>query len=418
MTNVATPRARLWRDTPFVLSFLLVCSSAHAQEALLARGTIPSSIESSGPQLMKPPAGGLEAIDLNQSRDAFNELPLPRIQQLSAEPSVGIVGSNRSARDAEIYRVTAPSVVKILTNSGFVTGSLIGSSGEILTNFHVVKGQSQVAVVFKPATEGAIPTRDDMKLGQVIKFDEITDLALVRTIDIPKGKIPIRLGDSSEAAIGADVSAIGHPEDQAWTFTKGIISQYRIGFEWLDHKADVIQTQTPINPGNSGGPLLSETGSLIGVNSFKKADSENLNFSVSVDEVRKFLARKGDRSAHRNDATKAKSDCQAKEISRFRNKTNDASIISYDISCAGHANANYIIPDSKSESIMFAVDRNDDGRPDVIYFDLKRQKRWDISFWDDKFEGHWTLVGYHPDGKITPSSFESYDKFQSRVAAR
>jgi len=418
MTNVATPRARLWRDTPFVLSFLLVCSSAHAQEALLARGTIPSSIESSGPQLMKPPAGGLEAIDLNQSRDAFNELPLPRIQQLSAEPSVGIVGSNRSARDAEIYRVTAPSVVKILTNSGFGTGSLIGSSGEILTNFHVVKGQSQVAVVFKPATEGAIPTRDDMKLGQVIKFDEITDLALVRTIDIPKGKIPIRLGDSSEAAIGADVSAIGHPEDQAWTFTKGIISQYRIGFERLDHKADVIQTQTPINPGNSGGPLLSETGSLIGVNSFKKADSENLNFSVSVDEVRKFLARKGDRSAHRNDATKAKSDCQAKEISRFRNKTNDASIISYDISCAGHANANYIIPDSKSESIMFAVDRNDDGRPDVIYFDLKRQKRWDISFWDDKFEGHWTLVGYHPDGKITPSSFESYDKFQSRVAAR
>ena len=121
MTNVATPRARLWRDTPFVLSFLLVCSSAHAQEALLARGTIPSSIESSGPQLMKPPAGGLEAIDLNQSRDAFNELPLPRIQQLSAEPSVGIVGSNRSARDAEIYRVTAPSVVKILTNSGFGT---------------------------------------------------------------------------------------------------------------------------------------------------------------------------------------------------------------------------------------------------------------------------------------------------------
>jgi S1-C subfamily serine protease len=417
MTNFATLRARLWRDTPFVLSFLLVCSSAHAQEALLARGTIPSSIESSGPQLVKP-AAGFEAIDLSQSKDAIDELPLPRIQQLSGERSVEIVGSNRSARDAEIYRVTAPSVVKILTNSGFGSGSLIGSSGEILTNFHVVKGQSQVAVVFKPATEGTIPTRDDIKLGQVIKFDEITDLALVRTVDIPKGKIPIRLGDLSEAAIGSDVSAIGHPEDQAWTFTKGIISQYRIGFEWLDHKADVIQTQTPINPGNSGGPLLSETGSLIGVNSFKKADTENLNFSVSVDEVKKFLARKGDRSLHSNEMTKPKSDCQTKEISRFRNKKNDATIISYDTKCVGHANANYIIPDAKSESIMFAVDRNDDGRPDVIFFDLKRQKRWDISFWDEKFEGHWTLVGYHPDGNITPSSFESYDKFQSRTAAR
>jgi hypothetical protein len=36
-----------------------------------------------------------------------------------------------------------------------------------------------------------------------------------------------------------------------------------------------------------------------------------------------------------------------------------------------------------------------------------------ISLWDEKFEGHWTLVGYHPHGKITPSSFESYDRFQS-----
>lgn len=417
MTNVTTPRARLRRDTLLVLSVLFVCSSALAQETLLVRGAVPSSIETSGPHLTKQ-TGAIEAVQINQSQDVMNELPLPKIQQLSGERSLETVGSNRSARDAELYRVTAPSVVRILTNSGSGSGSLIGNSGEILTNFHVVKGQSQVAVVFKPATEGAIPTRDDLKLGRVIKYDEIADLALVRASDIPKGRVPIRLGDLSEAAIGADVSAIGHPEDQAWTFTKGIVSQYRIGFEWLDHKADVIQTQTPINPGNSGGPLLSETGSLIGVNTFKKSDSENLNFSVSVDEVRKFLARKGDRSTHSNEATRAKSDCQTKEISRFRNKKNDATIIAYDTKCAGHANANYIIPDLKSESIMFAVDRNDDGRPDVIFFDLKQQKRWDISFWDEKFEGHWTLVGYHPDGKMTPSSFESYDKFQSRVAVR
>ena len=76
------------------------------------------------------------------------------------------------------------------------------------------------------------------------------------------------------------------------------------------------------------------------------------------------------------------------------------------------------IPDSKSESIMYEIDRNDDGRPDVVFFDLKQQRRWDISLWDEKFEGHWTLVGYHPDGKMTPSSFESYDKFRSRVAGR
>src|SRR6516164_7639410 len=85
-----------------------------------------------------------------------------------------------------------------------------------------------------------------------------------------------------------------------WTYTTGIISQYRQAYEWqakddpIKHKADVIQTQTPINPGNSGGPLLSDSGSLIGVNSFKY-DGEGLNFAVSVEEVRKFIGRPGNR---------------------------------------------------------------------------------------------------------------------------
>jgi S1-C subfamily serine protease len=418
MSNATLGRSCVGRNTA-IFSLMLFCSGAFAQEAAILHMTVPSSIESSGPALKKPSANRIEAIELNQSQDAIDELPLSQIQKLSGERSIETVGSSRSARDAEIYRVTAPSVVKILTNSGVGSGSLIGGSGEILTNFHVVKGQSQVAVVFKPATEGAIPTRDDIKLGLVIKLDELSDLALVRATELPKGRNPIRLGDISEAAIGADVSAIGHPNDQAWTFTKGIISQYRIGYEWNDHRADVIQTQTPINPGNSGGPLISESGSLIGVNSFKKSDSENLNFSVSVDEVKKFLARKGDRSAPSTAAAKAKPGiCEAKELSRFRNTKNDATIVAYDTKCMGHANANLIIPDAKSESIMYEVDRNDDGKPDVVFFDLKQQKRWDISLWDEKFEGQWTLVGYHPDGKITPSSFESYDKFRSRVAGR
>jgi S1-C subfamily serine protease len=285
MSNAGMLRTCLGRDTTLVLSLLFFCPSAFAEEALMSHLAVPSSIESSGPHLIKEPASGPHSAQLDQSQEAMSELPISPIQRVSGERSLETVGSSRSARDAELYRVTAPSVVRILTNSGSGSGSLIGSSGEILTNLHVVKGQSQVAVVFKPATEGAIPSRDDIKLGRVIKYDEVTDLALVRATDIPKGRVPIRLGDSSEMAIGADVSAIGHPEDQAWTFTKGIISQYRIGFEWLDHKADVIQTQTPINPGNSGGPLISETGSLIGVNSLKP-DAEGLNFSVSVDEVK------------------------------------------------------------------------------------------------------------------------------------
>jgi S1-C subfamily serine protease len=57
-----------------------------------------------------------------------------------------------------------------------------------------------------------------------------------------------------------------------------------------EHRATVIQTQTPINPGNSGGPLLSDNGRMIGVNSFGDPKAQGLNFAVSVSDVRAFLA--------------------------------------------------------------------------------------------------------------------------------
>ena len=102
--------------------------------------------------------------------------------------------------------------MEILTQDGLGSGSLIGSAGEIITNYHVVQGYSDVAIVFKPATEGKEPTHDDIKLGHVVKVDQVADLALVKAVDVPKGRNPIRLGDSSDLAIGTDAHAIGHPE--------------------------------------------------------------------------------------------------------------------------------------------------------------------------------------------------------------
>jgi S1-C subfamily serine protease len=195
-------------------------------------------------------------------------------------------------------------------------------------------------VVFKPIVEGKEPTREDIKRGRVVKYDEISDLALVKVSEIPTGRTPVRLGDASEVAVGMDVHAIGHPTGEAWTYTTGVISQYRQAYQWqaggdsIKHKADVIQTQTPINPGNSGGPLLSDSGNLIGVNSFK-SEGEGLNFAVSVDEVRKFIARSGNSIAQTPPSTKSGRECKPKELSRFRNDQNNATVIAYDMFCTG-----------------------------------------------------------------------------------
>ena len=368
-----------------------------------------------------PGAQSPSSYDLDQFS---NDIPTNELSKFAQNPVPEFTGSVRSAKDAQIYRTISPGVVLIVTKEGFGSGSLLDTSGSILTNWHVVKGYEYVAVIFKPTVEGKEATRDDIKRGQVVKYDEISDLALVRVTEVPPGRSPVRLGDSSEIAVGMDVHAIGHPTGEAWTYTTGVISQYRQGYEWqvegdgIKHRADIIQTQTPINPGNSGGPLLGDSSSLIGVNSFK-AGGEGLNFAVSVDEVRKFIARPGDRFAQPPKVPKGNRGCKPKKLLQFRNAKNDATIISFDMFCSGQDQdtGELVTPDDKRQAVFLRVDRNGDGRPDIIFFDLKRSGRWDLSFWDDNFTGHWTLVGYHDDGSLKPTRFESYAEFQKRLAS-
>jgi S1-C subfamily serine protease len=279
---------------------------------------------------------------LSSGLDEFpSDIPTNQISKFanSATPS-DITGAVRSAKGGQIYRAVSPAVVLVATKDGFGSGSLLDTAGNVITNWHVVKGYEYVAVIFKPTVEGKEPTSDDIKRGRVVKFDEIADLALVKVTEVPTGRTPIRLGDASEIAVGMDVHAIGHPTGEAWTYTTGVISQYRQAYEWqaegdpIKHKADIIQTQTPINPGNSGGPLLGDSGNVIGVNSFK-ASGEGLNFAVSVDEVRKFLARSGDRMPRSPSTKKSDRECKPRELSKFRSEQNDATVVSFDMFCTG-----------------------------------------------------------------------------------
>ncbi len=167
------------------------------------------------------------------------------------------------------------------------TGFVIDSSGNILTNYHVVEGATSVSVGFDD--QRVVPAR-------VLGTDPTNDLALLHVDPAGLKLVPLQLGDSKTAQVGDPVLAIGNPFGLDRTLTTGVVSalQRQItapnGFA-IQH---VIQTDAPINPGNSGGPLLDAAGRVIGINSQiisggSGSGNVGIGFAVPIDTAKKLL---------------------------------------------------------------------------------------------------------------------------------
>jgi len=328
---------------------------------------------------------------------------------------------SRGPKEVALFKAVSPAVVLITTEDSLGTGSLITSKGEVLTNWHVVGSNKEVGVIFKPALDTQKVTKNDIYRGVVVKIDQVADLALIKLTEWPTNRQPVRLGSTDEISIGSDVHAIGHPRGESWTYTKGVISQFRNDYQWsgeknaFKHKADVIQTQTPINPGNSGGPLLSETGKMIGINSFKTGDSEGLNFAVSIDDVKNFLSRKDNRYSSVPEQPKP-AKCEWKTVYEGKSEDKAADLISFDTQCSGKADLEIVKPIDTLKPFYLRADRNLDGKIDFLVFSYSRNEKWSLSYWDNDFDGKWDAVGFHPDGKLKASRFEDYQAYVERTA--
>ena len=318
----------------------------------------------------------------------------------------------RGVAESRLYARIAPGVVLIATNNSLGSGSVLDANGLIVTNLHVVGDESTVAVVFKPAVEGAEIKEADIHRAKVVRRDQVADLALIQAADPPANVTVIRLGAMDQISIGSDVHAIGHPTGEAWSYTKGIVSQVRRNYAWetngLKHKALVIQTQTPINPGNSGGPLLTDEGTLIGVNSFKATDSEGLNFAVSVDDVRGLLNEKEDRLI-RTSRAKA-SACEPKSYGVERMEDGSGTREPFDVDCYGKPDAVLILPDDPSKPAYLQVDPKHTGKITGVLVSKHRDGKFDYSLWDTKGRGKPDLMCVHEDGTATPTRCEKIRK--------
>ena len=312
-------------------------------------------------------------------------------------------GVTRGASDVSLFKSAANSVVLILTQSGLGSGSVIADNF-ILTNHHVVGDASVVTVVFKPSSVSDKANDREILKASVIKTDIVRDLALLKLQGpLPYSVIPLALSEDKAPDVGTDVAAIGHPTGEAWTYTKGIISQVRLDYEWSGgpgdpkHRADVIQTQTPINPGNSGGPLLSVDRKIVGVNSFRTKGGEGLNFAVAAGDIQKFLSEPA-RSAALNSLKCDK----ATVVYEGRNKANNGFMKSVSLKCDNFADVIYALPDAKTKPMIAIIDIERTGRPYGIVYDPSRTAKWSASIWDPKLDSTFPVKGVHKGGQLMP----------------
>jgi putative serine protease PepD len=171
---------------------------------------------------------------------------------------------------------------------GIGTGFVVSTDGQILTNAHVVSESgvtaSTVTVVFK----GSNGSQGTEIPATIVGSDESTDVALLK-IDPSQapGITPVKLGDSSQVAVGQEVVAIGNPLGLDFSLSSGVVSATNRELQSPNGATITggIQTDAAINPGNSGGPLFNANGEVIGINEqidSQSGGNEGIGFAVPI----------------------------------------------------------------------------------------------------------------------------------------
>lgn len=114
-----------------------------------------------------------------------------------------------------IYDQVNPSVVTIKTSTGLGSGWVYSSDGYLVTNDHVVQGETRVEVDF---------TGGQKVYGDVKATDQYSDLAVVKIDPSGLNLQPLPLGDSNTIRVGQIVVAIGNPWGLNGTMTTGVVS--------------------------------------------------------------------------------------------------------------------------------------------------------------------------------------------------
>jgi serine protease Do len=185
----------------------------------------------------------------------------------------------------ELVNQLGESVVQVRTPGGLGSGFFINEDGYLITNFHVVEGETKISIEVYHVRGGQLERKNykDVRIVAMNKFADLT-LLKIEDKDAPKFK-PVPLGNADILSVGEKVFAIGSPLGLERTVTEGIMSTKTRQMQGSLY----LQTSAQINPGNSGGPLFNLRGEVVGVTNMKITFGEGLGFAIPVEQLKYFL---------------------------------------------------------------------------------------------------------------------------------
>jgi S1-C subfamily serine protease len=201
-------------------------------------------------------------------------------------------GGLPAAQAQAVAAVVDRSVVDVNARLGYEeaaaagTGMVLSAAGEVLTNNHVIAGETSLSVtVVGGKTYGA----------KVLGTDPTADVALLQLTGA-SGLTPITTDDPAKLSSGQPIVAVGNAggvggTPSVVTGTVAALGQSvtasDLGGGNEEQLSDMIEMNAPLEPGDSGGPLIDASSHVVGMDTAAAADprfqnQSNLGFAIPI----------------------------------------------------------------------------------------------------------------------------------------
>lgn len=170
----------------------------------------------------------------------------------------------------------APQCERLLQGTGFVIAPDL-----IVTNAHVVAG----------ATTVRLETVVGMADANVVHYDPLDDVALLRTTDLPLE--PMQWA-GQDARPGDDAVVLGFPESGPFKATPARVTENIIIrgpdiYSSARHERQSYVLKADVRHGNSGGPLITPEGKILGLVFGAGVNNDETGYALTHDEVQPHI---------------------------------------------------------------------------------------------------------------------------------